>query len=175
MRLRDLRQRIGLVTQQSPLFDDTVYENIHCGRLGATEAEVIAAAKKARAHRFITERLSDGYQTVVGASGSRLSGGQRQRLALARAILRDPEILILDEATSQIDVESEQLIHQALEEFARGRTVFLITHRLATLELADRILVMEGGRISDFGTHAELIARCGFYQRLYALQYQQSA
>jgi ATP-binding cassette subfamily B protein/subfamily B ATP-binding cassette protein MsbA len=174
-RLRDLRQRIGLVTQQSVLFDDTVYNNIHCGRLTATHEEVIEAAKRARAHKFIEQRLSEGYQTIVGAGGSRLSGGQRQRVALARAILRDPEILILDEATSQIDIESEQLIHQALEEFARGRTVLMVTHRVSTLALADRILVMNGGRIDDLGTHQELIRRCPLYQRLYSLQCQQSA
>jgi subfamily B ATP-binding cassette protein MsbA len=174
-RLRELRQRIGLVTQQSVLFDDTVFSNIHCGRLAATEEEVVQAARKARAHRFIEQRLSEGYQTIVGAGGSRLSGGQRQRIALARAILRDPEILILDEATSQIDVESEQLIHQALEEFARGRTVLMVTHRMSTLALADRVLVMNAGRIEDLGTHQELIRRCPLYQRLYSLQCQQSA
>jgi ATP-binding cassette, subfamily B, bacterial MsbA len=175
VRLRDLRRRISLVTQQSLLFDDTVFHNIHCGRLGATEAEVWEAAEKARAHRFITERLSDGYETVVGSGGSRLSGGQRQRIALARAILRDPEVLILDEATSQVDLESEQLIHQALEDFSRGRTTFMITHRPATLALADRIVVMNAGQVEDFGTHEELSVRCRLYQRLHAIPLQQSA
>ena len=175
VRLRDLRQRIGLVTQQSVLFDDSVFYNIAAGRLDATEEEVVEAAKKARADRFITEKLSDGYQTVVGAGGSRLSGGQRQRIALARAILRRPEILILDEATSQIDLESEQLIHQALKEFSEGRTVFMITHRLATLSLADRILVMNKGRVDDFDTHQNLLQRCELYQRLYSLQFKKSA
>ena len=175
VRLRDLRRRIGIVAQQSPLFDDTVYQNILSGRLDATQTEVYQAAKRARAHRFISEQLLDGYDTVVGSGGSRLSGGQRQRIALARAMFRDPEILILDEATSQIDLESEQLIHQALEEFARDRTVWIITHRLATLELADRILVMDGGRIADLGTHHELLRRCPLYERLYALQFQRSA
>jgi ATP-binding cassette subfamily B protein/subfamily B ATP-binding cassette protein MsbA len=175
VRLRDLRQRIGLVTQQSVLFDDTVFQNIQCGRPEASEIEVVQAAHQARAHRFITEKLADGYQTVVGAGGSRLSGGQRQRIALARAILRDPEILILDEATSQIDLESEQLIHQALEEFSRGRTVLIITHRLQTLRLADRILVINGGRVADFGTHSQLLERCEFYRRLCSLQFRQSA
>jgi ATP-binding cassette subfamily B protein/subfamily B ATP-binding cassette protein MsbA len=175
VRLRDLRGRIGVVAQQSCLFDDTVYNNILSGRLDASPTEVYGAARKARAHRFITEKLSDGYETVVGSGGSRLSGGQRQRIALARAILRDPEILILDEATSQIDLESEQLIHQALEEFAVGRTVLMITHRLSTLSLADRILVLDGGRIADVGTHAELLDRCPLYERLYALQFQRTA
>lgn len=170
VRLRDLRERIALVSQQAVLFDDTIYNNILCGRLDATPDEVVQAAHRARAHGFITQQLSDGYQTIVGAAGHRLSGGQRQRIALARAILRDPELLILDEATSQIDLESEQLIHQALEEFASGRTVFLITHRLSTLTLADRILVMNAGLIEDFGTHAELIQRCDLYRRLHQLQ-----
>jgi ATP-binding cassette subfamily B protein/subfamily B ATP-binding cassette protein MsbA len=175
VRLRDLRKRISIVTQQSLLFDASVFHNIQCGRLSATEEEVREAAEKARAHRFITERLSEGYETIVGSGGSRLSGGQRQRIALARAILRDPEILILDEATSQVDLESEQLIHQALEEFCRGRTTFIITHRPATLALADRILVLNAGHVEDFGTHQELAHRCGFYQRLFATQYQQTA
>lgn len=173
--LDDLRGRIGFVTQQSILFDDTVFNNILSGRLDASEAEVLAAAKRARAHRFISEQLTHGYETNVGSGGGRLSGGQRQRIALARAILRDPEFLILDEATSQIDLESEQLIHQALEEFARDRTVLMITHRLASLDLADRILVMEAGRVADFGTHEQLLSRCGLYQRLYSIHFQKSA
>ena len=175
MRLRELRKRIGLVTQQALLFDDTVFNNIQCGNLNASEAEVIRAAQKARAHRFITEKLPEGYQTNVGEGGSRLSGGQRQRIALARAILRDPEVLILDEATSQIDLESEQLIHQALQEFSRGRTVFMITHQMAILSLASRVLVMNHGHVEDFGTHQQLINRCALYQRLYSLQFQQTA
>jgi ATP-binding cassette subfamily B protein/subfamily B ATP-binding cassette protein MsbA len=157
------------------LFGDTVFNNILSGRTDASQADVFRAARQAKAHRFITEKLSAGYQTIVGSSGSRLSGGQRQRIALARAILRDPEILILDEATSQIDLESEQLIHQALEEFSRGRTVFMITHRLATLALADRVLVMNGGRVEDLGTHQDLVKRCALYQRLYSLHFQRSA
>jgi ATP-binding cassette subfamily B protein/subfamily B ATP-binding cassette protein MsbA len=175
VRLRDLRRRIGMVTQRAHLFDDTVYNNIASGKANATKEEVVRAAQQARAHRFIIDKLSDGYDTAVGPGGSRLSGGQRQRVALARAIIRDPEILILDEATSQIDLESEQLIQQALGEFARQRTVVLVTHRLATLDLADRILVMNAGKIEDGGTHDELIHRCPLYQRLYALQFQKSA
>jgi len=175
VRLKDLRSRIGMVTQQAHLFDDTIYNNIRNGRLDASETDVFRAAKQAKAHKFITETLAEGYDTVVGASGCRLSGGQRQRIALARAIIRNPEILILDEATSQIDIESEQLIHQALEEFAEGRTVFMITHRMATLRLADRILVMNAGRVEDIGTHDELLERCELYNRLYSIQFKQSA
>lgn len=175
LRLRDLRRAVGIVTQQTLLFDDTVFNNIRYGSLHASEADVIAAAKKAHAHRFIEEKLDDGYDTIVGPGGGRLSGGQRQRIALARAILRDPDILILDEATSQIDIESEQLIHKALENFVRGRTAIIITHRLSTLELADRILVMQAGQIIDLGTHADLIRRCELYQRLHDIQFRQSA
>ena len=175
VRLKKLRNKIGMVTQQAHLFDDTIYNNIRNGRLDGSETDVVRAAKQAKAHKFITETLADGYDTVVGASGCRLSGGQRQRIALARAMIRNPEILILDEATSQIDLESEQLIHQALEEFSKGRTVFMITHRLATLSLADRVLVMNGGQVEDIGTHDELLARCELYNRLYSIQFKQSA
>jgi ATP-binding cassette subfamily B protein/subfamily B ATP-binding cassette protein MsbA len=174
-RVRELRRKIGIVTQQTVLFDDTVMNNIRYGSLHATDEQVIAAAKKAHAHRFIVEKLDEGYDTIVGERGGRLSGGQRQRIALARAILRDPEILILDEATSQIDLESEQLIHQALREFTRGRTAILITHRLSTLTLADRILVMDAGRIADLGTHQELLGRCDIYRRLHQIQFRESA
>jgi ATP-binding cassette subfamily B protein/subfamily B ATP-binding cassette protein MsbA len=171
----ELRERIGVVTQETVLFDDTVAENIRYGRLEATPAEVIEAAERAHAHQFITEVLADGYETKVGQGGNRLSGGQRQRIALARAILRDPEILILDEATSQIDVESERLIHQVLEEFVRGRTAFIITHRPSTLELADRIIVMEAGRIIDVGTYRELAGRCPLFRRLAHLDLREAA
>jgi ATP-binding cassette, subfamily B, bacterial MsbA len=175
LRLRDLRRRIGFVTQRAVLFDDTVEANIRCGRHDATLEDVVRAAKQARAHRFIEEKLVDGYQTKVGTGGEKLSGGQRQRIALARAMIRDPELLILDEATSQIDLESEQLICQALEEFCHQRSVIMITHRLSLLSLADRILVMHAGRLEDLGTHAELMQRCDVYQRLHQLQFQRCA
>lgn len=174
LRLRDLRSQIGLVTQETLLFDDTIYSNILYGRPDATEQEVIAAAKKAHAHDFITRELPQGYDTVVGTLGGRLSGGQRQRVALARAILRDPAIIILDEATSQIDLESEQAIHDALEGFIQGRTAVIITHRLSILNLADQIVVMQAGRVVDVGRHSELLTRCAVYRRLHQLQFSEA-
>jgi len=171
MRLRDLRGQIGLVTQETMLFDDTIFNNIRYGSPHATREEVVEAARQAHAHRFIEQELPDGYETSAGALGNCLSGGQRQRIALARAILRNPAILILDEATSQVDLESEQAIQQVLEKFIRGRTTILITHRMAVLSLADRIAAMEGGRILDVGSHEELLGRCGLYRRLYQIQF----
>jgi ATP-binding cassette subfamily B protein/subfamily B ATP-binding cassette protein MsbA len=165
LRPRDLRKRIGVVTQQPLLFDDTVRDNIRLGALKASEERIIAAARKAHAHSFI-EQLEGGYLYQVGEKGCRLSGGQRQRLALARAILRDPAVLILDEATNQIDGESEQLILGALNDFVRDRITILITHRPSMLALADRVLVLDGGRVLDLGTHQELMARCDLYRRL---------
>lgn len=166
LHLHSLRRRIGVVAQSALLFDDTVMANIRYGSHRATDAEVYAAAEKAFAHRFIEQKLADGYQTVVGERGSALSGGQRQRILLARAILRNPEFLLLDEATSQVDLESEQLIHKVLEEFRKGRTTIMITHRLSSLSLADRIVVMDGGQIIDQGTHEQLLESCPFYVRL---------
>ena len=172
MRLRDIRRQIGLVTQETMLFDDTIFNNIRYGSPKATREQVIEAAKQAHAHRFIEQDLPDGYETSAGALGNRLSGGQRQRIALARAILRDPAILILDEATSQVDLESEQAIQQVLEKFTQDRTTVLITHRLAVLSLADRIVVMQGGRMLDMGRHEELLARCPLYRRLYQIHFE---
>jgi ATP-binding cassette subfamily B protein/subfamily B ATP-binding cassette protein MsbA len=175
LRLKDLRRLVGLVAQQATLFDETVIDNIRYGSPWATEADVIAAAEKAYAHRFITERLEKGYETLVGERGGRLSGGQRQRILLARAILRNPQFLILDEATSQIDLESEQLIHKVLEQFIHGRTTLMITHRMSSIALADRIVVMDAGRIIDTGTHEQLVKRCDLYARLHRLGFQEAA
>ena len=175
LRQQELRDRIGVVTQETLLFDDTVAENIRYGSIAATREEIVAAAKQAHADQFINEQLAEGYDTIVGPGGNRLSGGQRQRIALARAILRNPDILILDEATSQIDVESERLIHQVLEKFTRGRTTLMITHRPSTLQLASRIVVMDAGRIVDAGTFRELAGRCELFRRLAHLDAREAA
>jgi ATP-binding cassette subfamily B protein/subfamily B ATP-binding cassette protein MsbA len=169
--LRSLRQQIGLVSQETTLFDDTVYNNIAYGNRRARREDVEAAAQRAYAHDFISQ-LPNGYQTRIGEAGAKLSGGQKQRLALARAILRDPRILILDEFTSQSDVESEALIHKTLREFMRNRTTFVITHRLNTLEIASRIVMVDNGRIAAVGTHQELLTTCSEYQRLHQAQFE---
>ncbi len=166
MSTRDLRRRMALVTQRTILFDDTIENNIRYGSPSATTEDVVRAAEMAYADDFIRTKTSDGYATNLGVGGSRLSGGQMQRIALARAFLRNPDILILDEATSQIDMESEQLIHKALAKFLVDRTGVMITHRPSTLALADRIIVMESGKISNSGRHADLIQANAFYQSL---------
>ncbi|MCH5373481.1 MAG: ATP-binding cassette domain-containing protein, partial [Planctomycetes bacterium] len=166
-RVREWRQKIGIVSQSTWLFDETVMNNIRYGKPDATDEEVIEAAKHAQAHEFIENRLENGYQTIVGERGESLSGGQRQRIALARILLRDPEILILDEATSEIDPESEKVMHQVLDQFLQGRTTIMITHRVSSLNLAERIIVMDNGGIQDFGTHHELMDRCEAYRRLW--------
>ncbi|HVX37658.1 MAG TPA: ABC transporter transmembrane domain-containing protein [Hyphomicrobium sp.] len=163
--LKSLRDQIAIVSQDITLFDDTIEANIRLGRLGASEADIIEAAKAAAAHDFIMT-LPDGYKTIIGDRGSRLSGGQRQRLALARAILKNAPILLLDEATSALDNESEQLVQEALAKFTRTRTTLVIAHRLSTVQNADVICVMDGGRIVERGRHSELIARNGSYARL---------
>ena len=172
VRIQDLRGQIGLVAQETLLFDDTVFENIRYGSPHATFDEVVQAAQRAHAHDFIENVLPEEYETRVGPMGGRLSGGQRQRIALARAILHDPSILILDEATSQVDLESEQAIQKVLEEFTADRTTIIITHRLAALALADRIIVMEDGRILDVGTHDSLLATCDLYRRLHQIHFE---
>jgi subfamily B ATP-binding cassette protein MsbA len=166
-RLTELRSRIGVVTQETLLFDDTIYENIRYGNLHATRADVERAAEQAHVTQFL-EQMPDGFQTRVGEKGASLSGGQRQRIALARAILRDPDILILDEATNAIDSQSERLIHATLETFVRGRTTFIITHSLSPsiLNVITRIVVLERGRLLASGTHDELLKGCAAYRRL---------
>jgi ATP-binding cassette subfamily B protein/subfamily B ATP-binding cassette protein MsbA len=166
MRTRDLRKRIALVTQRTVIFDDTIENNIRYGNPGVNFEAVVRAAKLAFADEFIREKTPDGYETLLGSDGMRLSGGQMQRIALARAFLRDPDILILDEATSQIDLESEQLIHRALQSFLVGRTGLMITHRASTLALADQIAVMEAGVVSACGNHEQLTQSNRFYQSL---------
>ena len=168
--LADLRARIGIVPQDSTVFSTSVLENIRYGRPDASDDEVIAAARAAFAHDFISA-LPEGYRTFVGERGVRLSGGQRQRLAIARAMLKNPPLLLLDEATSALDAESERMVQAALEAAMKDRTTLVIAHRLATVLRADRIVVMEGGRIVDQGTHAELVARGGLYARLAAMQF----
>ncbi len=174
--LRDLRQQIGLVTQETILFDDTLYENIRYGKFNATREEVEAAADKAHVTSFLRD-LPERFETRVGEKGRELSGGQRQRIALARAILRDPSILILDEATSAIDAQSESLIHEALRKFVRGRTVLMVTHSLSpsVLDLASRIVVMDDGRVAATGTHEQLMLSCPGYVRLFEARSRRQA
>jgi ATP-binding cassette, subfamily B, bacterial len=171
--LHALRGAIGVVPQDTVVFSANAMENIRYGRIDASDDEVIAAAKMAAAHEFI-ERLPEGYQSFLGERGVRLSGGQRQRIAIARALLKNPPLLLLDEATSALDAESERLVQGALEAAMVGRTTLVIAHRLATVQSADRIIVMEHGRIVESGTHAALVAQGGLYASLAALQFSQS-
>jgi len=167
--LKSLRQQIGIVTQETILFNDTIKANIAYGRMEASSQEIEQAAKQAHAHDFIT-RLPLGYDTVIGDRGTKLSGGERQRIAIARALLKNPTILILDEATSQLDSESERLVQEALDTLMKGRTVFVIAHRLSTVKNAHKIIVIDSGRISEQGTHSELISKSGLYKKLYIMQ-----
>ena len=167
---KSLREQMGLVTQETFLFHDTIFSNIQFGRLDATPEEVHEAARAAYAHDFIVAQPK-GYETVIGDKGCLLSGGQQQRLAIARAVLKNAPILLLDEATSALDSESEQQIQKALAQLASGRTVIAIAHRLSTVLSADQIIVMDGGRIKEIGTHAELVEKSGYYRRLYDHQF----
>ena len=172
LRLADLRGAVGIVPQEPALFSGTVAENIAYARPDAARAELEAAARAAHADEFV-RRLPEGYDTVVGERGVKLSGGQRQRIAIARAVLKDPAVLVLDEATSSLDTESEQLIEDALEKLLVGRTTLIIAHRLSTVRRANRLLVIDHGRISEEGTHADLVAAGGIYTRLYSRQFRE--
>lgn len=174
LKLRSLRRHVGLVTQEARLFDDAIYNNIAHGNRHAPREQVIEAARRAYAHDFIIG-FPEGYEKVVGEQGVRVSGGQRQRIALARAFLRDPRVLILDEFSNQIDLESEALIHRALEEFSRGRTTVIVTHRLSVLSMVDRVVMLDRGRIVAQGTDAQLIQTCPGYRRLRELYYQEAS
>ena len=160
---------MSVVAQDTILFNDTIEGNISLGKLDATHDEIVAAAKVANAHDFIME-TDKGYQTNIGDRGVKLSGGQRQRLSIARAVLKNPEILILDEATSALDTESEKLVQDALNSLLKGRTSIVIAHRLSTVHNADKIIVIDHGRIAEQGTHEELMARGGIYSKLIEMQ-----
>jgi subfamily B ATP-binding cassette protein MsbA len=168
--LDSLRQLVGMVTQEVILFNDTVRANIAYGAPDIDEERIVAAARAANAHDFILQ-LPDGYDTTIGERGVMLSGGERQRLSIARAILRDPRILIFDEATSSLDSRNEQLIQEAIERLVRGRTTLVVAHRLSTVQRADVILVFESGRIVERGTHNDLVAAAGPYAKLHQLQF----
>jgi len=167
--LRSLREQIGIVTQETILFNDTIRANIAYGSTRATDSQIEEAAGKAYAHDFI-RRLPGGYDTVIGDRGMKLSGGERQRIAIARALLKNPPILLLDEATSQLDSEAERLVQEALDRLIAGRTVLVVAHRLSTVRNADRIVVMDKGRIVQEGIHAQLLETDGLYRRLYQIQ-----
>jgi subfamily B ATP-binding cassette protein MsbA len=169
IKLSDLNHLMGIVTQESILFNDTIFKNISFGNEQATEEQVIEAAKIANAHEFIV-KLEEGYHTNIGDRGAKLSGGQRQRLSIARAVLKNPPILILDEATSALDTESERLVQEAIQNLMKNRTSVVIAHRLSTIQYADQIVVMQGGKIIEQGKHAELLALNGTYRKLSEMQ-----
>jgi len=170
LNLQDLRSRIGIVPQDAVIFSTSALENIRYGKSEANDDEVKAAAKAAFADEFIT-KLPEGYDTFLGERGVRLSGGQRQRIAIARAMLKNPPLLLLDEATSALDAESERMVQAALETAMKDRTTLVIAHRLATIQQADRIIVLDHGQIAEQGTHAELVAKGGLYAHLAELQF----
>jgi ATP-binding cassette subfamily B protein len=170
MDLWELRQRIGIVPQDAIIFSSSALENIRYGKPGASDDEVMAAAQAAFAHEFI-QALPEGYDTFLGERGVRLSGGQRQRIAIARAMLKNPPLLLLDEATSALDAESERMVQAALDSAMKGRTTLVIAHRLATVQKADHIVVLDHGQLVEQGTHAELVAQRGVYAGLAALQF----
>jgi len=174
VKINSLRQQMAVVPQEVALFRGTLKENIAYSKPKATDQEIIAAAKAANIHDFI-ETLTEKYETQVGERGTKLSGGERQRVAIARAILRDPRILILDEATSSLDAETEALIRDALDKLMKGRTSFIIAHRLYTVEKADRIVVIDDGKIAEMGSHKELMSKNGLYKRLYEIQFKNKA
>ena len=170
VKLKSLRDQIGVVLQEPYLFRGTILDNIAYGRPKATRREVVAAAMAANAHEFICQ-LPDGYDTMIGERGAGLSGGERQRISIARAILRNPRILILDEATASVDTETEAKIREAIERLVKGRTTFAIAHRLSTLRNASRLLVMEKGRVAEIGTHEELLEKeDGVFRKLWDMQ-----
>ncbi len=168
--LRSLRKQMGVMLQDTFIFSGTIIENIRYGNLAATEEEVIQAAKIVRAHDFIKD-LKDGYETVVEERGSTLSAGQRQLISFARALLADPKILILDEATSSIDTKTEELLQEGLQQLLKGRTSFIIAHRLSTIKNSDKIFYIDGGRIVEEGSHDQLMAKHALYHHLYQSQY----
>jgi subfamily B ATP-binding cassette protein MsbA len=169
LKMDSIRSQMGVVNQDSVLFNDTIFNNIAFGRPNATEAEVLAAAKIANAHEFI-QATEAGYETNIGDRGLKLSGGQRQRLCIARAVLANPPIMLLDEATSALDTESEKLVQDALNKLMQNRTSLVIAHRLSTIQRADKIVVLEGGKITETGTHQELMKQKGMYQKLIDMQ-----
>jgi subfamily B ATP-binding cassette protein MsbA len=171
LRLADLRGAIGVVPQEPLLFSGTIRDNIAYGRSGASDAEIAEAARAAHVAEFV-DRLPDRYATLVGERGVTLSAGQRQRISIARVILKDPAILILDEATSSLDTESERLVEEAIERLLAGRTTLIIAHRLSTVRRADRLVVLDRGRVVEEGTHEALLARGGLYERLYRRQFR---
>ena len=167
--LESLRDKIGVVSQDVFLFNDTVRYNIAYGKLDATDEEIEMAAKAANAHKFIS-KMPEGYNTLIGERGIKLSGGEKQRIAIARAMLKNPPILILDEATSALDSESEKLVQEAIETLMKNRTVVLIAHRLSTVKNADKIVVIDKGTIAEVGKHQELLDKNGMYAKLYNLK-----